>query len=123
MFDVPADASRESLIAYLQGAQRDATWSSLHKTVRFGQKDRRWLEVLAGILSRLDIKSWLYREGCSREFWVLETCAPILRAEFEPGTLEGNAALSFVRGYFDADGGMPRSPLVRLYFQFVQKNR
>jgi len=36
------------------------------------------------------------------------------------GTREG---LDYVRGYFDADGGLPRNPTARLYLQFGQKDR
>jgi hypothetical protein len=29
----------------------------------------------------------------------------------------------YVRGYFDSDGGMPRDPKARLYFQLCQKDQ
>jgi hypothetical protein len=31
--------------------------------------------------------------------------------------------LAYARGYFDAEGGIPRSPRSRFYVQFVQKDR
>jgi hypothetical protein len=31
--------------------------------------------------------------------------------------------LAYARGYFDAEGGIPRDPQARFYIQFVQKNR
>jgi hypothetical protein len=44
--------------AYLHGALHDATQSQLHRTIRFGQSDRRWLDVLAMLLRRLGQSSW-----------------------------------------------------------------
>ncbi len=59
-----------------------------------------------------------------RRPWVLETTAPFLSARFDASVLkEVQEGLDYVRGYFDADGGMPRDPAARLYFQFVQKDR
>jgi LAGLIDADG-like domain len=55
---------------------------------------------------------------------VLETTAPFLDINFDGrplvGTLEG---LAYVRGFFDAEGGMPCSQQSRLYLQFTQKSR
>jgi hypothetical protein len=83
------------------------------------------LQVLQQILKRLGSRSWIYREGRNRKFWVLETTAPFLSLSFDARQLVGSPeGLDYVRGYFfDADGGMPRHPSRRLYFQFAQKNR
>jgi hypothetical protein len=114
----------KGLEAYLHGALRDGTRSALHGTHRFGQSDPAWLDLLAEMLELLGSKSWSYREGSSRNFWVLETTAPFLDINFDArplvGTLEG---LAYVRGFFDAEGGMPCSQQSRLYLQFTQKSR
>ena len=112
-----------SLEAYLQGALRDGT-RSRSGTHRIGQSDRRWLEILAAILDVLGHRSWIYREGRDREYWVVETTAPFLSTQFDARPLAGSPqGLAYVRGYFDADGGMPRNPDARLYFQMSQKDR
>jgi hypothetical protein len=112
------------LESYLQGALRDATRSDAHKTHRYGQSDRGWLETLQSILGVLGHRSWIYREGKHREFWILETSAKFLTISFDGSTLvENEAGLDYVRGYFDADGGMPRDPRARLYVQYCQNNR
>jgi hypothetical protein len=112
------------LEAYLQGALRDGTRSARHRTHRIGQSDPGWLHLLRIILDRLGRRAWIYREGAHRSFWVLETTAAFLSLGFDArpfiGTREG---LDFVRGYFDADGGMPRSSSARLYLQYTQKDR
>jgi hypothetical protein len=54
----------------------------------------------------------------------LETSAPFLDVKYDAKPLAGTReGLDYVRGYFDADGGMPRSSSARLYLQFSQKSR
>ena len=102
----------------LLGASRDACFSRRHKTTRFAQKDRHWLEVLGFALDRLGHKSWTYSEG-KRGVYVLET------SWRDPEYVARSAedAPAFVRGYFDAEGGIPRSPTARFYIQLVQKDK
>jgi hypothetical protein len=112
-------ASNEEIAAYLLGAAHDATISAQHRTTRFGQSDSRWLDVLRDGLSRLGYRSWSYREGAGRALWVLET-------SWLPGSVPictNDQARGYVRGYFDAEGGVPRCSRARMYIQFVQKDR
>jgi hypothetical protein len=107
LLEISASGAR----AYLHGAAHDATISSRHQTVRFGQSDVRWLFVLKVLLDGLGKRSWTYREGRSRSFWVLETSAAVLVERPKFSTQEERFA--YARGYFDAEGGMPRSPSLR----------
>jgi LAGLIDADG-like domain len=112
-------ASKEEIGGYLLGAAHDGTISKRHRTTRFGQSDFRWLEVLRVALLSLGYRSWSYREGASRALWVLET-------SWLPGSVSictEHQARGYVRGYFDAEGGVPRSSGARMYIQFVQKDR
>jgi hypothetical protein len=114
----------KGLEAYLQGALRDGTYSALHRTHRFCQSNEDWLDVLGMALSMLGHRSWKYREGRSRKLWVLETTAKFLDLEFNPISLIGTqSGLSYVRGYFDSDGGMPRNAEARMYVQLCQKDK
>jgi LAGLIDADG-like domain len=114
-------ASASGARAYLHGAAHDATISQRHRTVRFGQSDVRWLEALRILVEKLGLRSWIYREGRTRNLWILETSAAVLAdVDFRSSTESRRA---YARGYFDADGGCPRTPLARFYIQFVQKNR
>jgi LAGLIDADG-like domain len=114
----------KGLEAYLQGALRDGTRSARHNTHRIGQSDRRWLVLLRSALDVLGRRGWIYREGRSRRLWVLETTAPFLSIEYDAAPLVGSEqGTHYVRGYFDAEGGMPRDPSGRLYLQFCQKDR
>jgi hypothetical protein len=105
--------------AYLQGALRDGTFNRTHKTVRISQADRRWLDVLRVLFTKLGSRSWIYREG-TRNVWVIEsTC----RLEKEPMVSTDRERAAFARGYFDAEGGIPRDVRARFYIQYVQKDR
>ena len=117
------DATDLELRCYLAGASRDGTRSDRHNTFRFGQKDRRWLDVLACCLAQLGHRSWCYREGRTRSFWVLETTAPILEFQARGLGVGSRGAAAYVRGYFDADGGIPGDERSRMYIQFTQKDR
>jgi hypothetical protein len=109
-------SSKEELRCYLSGASRDGTLSSRHRTLRISQRGTGWLNVLRVALGELGSKSWIYREG-SREVFTLETT---WQAMLEPASdAEGRA---FARGYFDAEGGVPRSLTARFYIQLVQKD-
>jgi hypothetical protein len=107
--------------SYLFGAAHDATISSRHNTVRFGQAGVEWLTVLRSLLEERGQKAWMYREGSTRNFWVLETSARWMVDRPALSTSEERRA--YARGYFDAEGGIPRNAAARFYIQFVQKDR
>jgi hypothetical protein len=110
--------------AYLQGALHDGTWAAAHRTHRISQQGTIWLRLLQQILAELGHNAWLYQEGKSRDVYVLETSARFLDIDFDPDRLTSDKARQgYVRGYFDAEGGLPRSAHVRFYIQFSQKDR
>ena len=116
--------SAARLEAYLQGSLRDGTRSVAHGTHRFGQAEIGWLETLKIALGVLGHRGWIYREGRERQFWILETSAKFLSVDFDASTLIGtDVGLDYARGYFDADGGMPRRTDSRFYVQCCQKDR
>ena len=111
------------LEAYLIGASHDGTWNEHHKTFRYTQREKSWLELIQQFLKLLGRKSWIYREGSQRSVWALETtfCPPTQLWHLEqrlPAEWVG-----YIRGFFDAEGGVPRQLNDRFYLQFVQKNR
>lgn len=103
--------------AYLVGAMHDGTFNPLHKTVRIAQADTRWLHVLQLLFRTLGHRSWIYREG-TRNVWVVESICRLQQGTF----IIAKEQTAFVRGYFDAEGGVPMASNARFYVQFVQKN-
>ncbi len=111
-------ASRAECRAYLLGASRDGTFNRLHGTTRIAQSDTRWLTLIQLLLTKLGSRSWIYREG-KRDVWVVET-------KWRDGGPTEISAMAektaFVRGYFDAEGGVPRDQARRFYIQITQKS-
>jgi hypothetical protein len=104
--------------AYLLGASHDASFSALHQTTRFTQKDPRWLVGVAALLKHVGFRSWLYQEG-QRGVYCLETSWKAVPTS----VVVTRHPDHYLRGYFDSDGGIPRDPDARFYIQFVQKDR
>ncbi len=107
------------LNAYLLGAAHDGTYNRLHRTIRISQLGAEWPHLLRLTFARLGKKSWIYPEG-KRRVWVVESSMPPPLTRFLDAA-DDRAA--YARGYFDAEGGIPRAPSGRFYIQFVQKDR
>ena len=113
--------SKSEIKAYLQGALHDAY--RRRNRIRFSQKGTEWLMVLKNLLKSLGHKSWMYQEG-NRDVYDLETTAEFLDFRFDPRTLEtSEEKAAYVRGFFDAEGGIPHSRDATFYIQLVQKDR
>jgi hypothetical protein len=112
------EATKAELHAYLAGARKDATHSLLHRTLRFSQAGTEWLDVVQLILARLGRRAWMYRES-NRPVWTLETS---YACETPTLSWSKRAKVAYARGYFDAEGGIPRQAEARFYIQLVQKD-
>jgi hypothetical protein len=110
--------------AYLLGAIHDGTFNQLHGSFRFSQKGRSWLLLLQQLLREIGKRAWIYREGRDRKVFALETTASFLDLRFDPLRLRSRTERrAYVRGYFDAEGGIPHTRHARFYIQLCQKNR
>lgn len=127
IWDDPSETTRraphQELKAYLLGALHDGTYNQKHKTFRITQANVTWLQRLQRMLELLGFRSWIYREGKERNVYALETTAKFLDLRFDPVLLRSSREqLAYVRGYFDAEGGIPRSNAAPFYIQLCQKN-
>ncbi len=103
--------------AYLLGALHDGTVRKL--TYRIVQKDREYIEFLVKEIQKLGFNAWMYKEGKTRNLYVAEFSRNLLK-DF---VIESNQdKIDYIRGYFDAEGGVSRDPKVRYYLYFAQKN-
>jgi intein-encoded DNA endonuclease-like protein len=117
---LPAMNKRE-IYAYVQGAMHDASLNK-GKRVRFGQKYPEWLETIKSLLCSVGVNSWMYKEGKDRNFYILETVCKDLDFAFDPRTLKTEGEkVAYIRGFFDAEGGIPRTN-GEFYVQLVQKD-
>ncbi len=89
----------------------------------FLKKGTEWLTILQGLIEQLGHRSWMYREG-SRDVYDLETTAVFLDFKFDVSILKtSEEKAAYIRGFFDAEGGIPHSRDALFYIQLVQKDR
>jgi len=118
-----APFSEEAIRAYLLGSLHDGTFSG-NKRFRISQKGTDWLEVLRKLFTKLGYNSWIYKEGKDREVYVLETLADFLDFKFNPLRLERKEEkINYIKGFFDAEGGIPRDSKARFYIQLTQNDK
>lgn len=118
----PFNNSKE-LKAYLLGTLHDGTFSC-NKRFRIAQKGRDWLEVLKKLFKIVGFNAWIYREGRKRNVYVLETLASFLDFGFNPLKLKSKKEkIAYVRGFFDAEGGIPQKKNNRFYIQLAVRDR
>ena len=114
--------SKKEMQAYLLGALHDASLNK-KKRYRFTQKGTEWLELLKTLFHELGYKSWIYREG-KRSVYTLETLAAFLDFKFDPICLStAKEQAAYIRGFFDAEGGVPQGLDAKFYIQLVQKDK
>ncbi len=118
-----APFSEKIIKAYFLGAIHDGTFSK-NKRFRISQKSKEWLEFLQKILKKIGYNSWIYKEGKERNVYVLETLAGFLDFCFNPlKFLSKEEKISYIRGFFDAEGGIPHNKKARFYIQLVQNDK
>lgn len=93
---------------------------TVHKsTVRISQKEKSYVQMVRDLTIASGGHAWVYREGARRALYVVEFSHSFL-GQFRPRT-NGDIA-SYARGFFDAEGGMPRDPATEPYLYFAQKD-
>jgi intein-encoded DNA endonuclease-like protein len=102
---------------YLLGALHDGTVRKL--TYRIVQKDRAYIEFLVKGIQSLGQNAWMYKEGKTRHLYVVEFSKSFLKNALIASSQD---KIDYIRGYFDAEGGISRSSKVRYYIYFAQKN-
>ena len=125
----PSETTRRSPLfkriikAYFLGALHDGTFSSNHR-FRISQKGTAWLIILRKLLKEIEYNSWIYKEGATRDVYVHETLASFLDFRFNPLALKASGEkIAYVRGFFDAEGGITHRRKAPFYIQLVQKNK
>lgn len=129
LVDDPSETTRQLpfsgkvIKSYLLGSLHDGTFSS-NKRFRISQKGLEWLEILKRLFSKIGYNSWIYKEGKERKVYVLETLADFLDFNFDPVLLTTKEEkVAYIRGFFDAEGGIPRNSKARFYIQLTQNNK
>ncbi|MCE7898259.1 MAG: hypothetical protein DPW11_02040 [bacterium] len=103
--------------SYLLGMLHDGT--KRKTTFRIAQKALAFAKMLESGIKRICGRSWYYQEGKSRDVYITEFSKVFLH---NVTIRTDQDKLDYVRGYFDAEGGIAKSPNVRFYIYFAQKN-
>ena len=103
--------------AYLSGAVHDATERKY--TYRLSQKSPVYVESIRFLVEGLGFNAWTYREGKTRDLYVVEFSKQILDG-LNIGTSKDKC--DYARGYFDSDGAVPKSSNVYPYIYFAQSD-
>lgn len=103
--------------AYLLGALHDAT--ERKTTYRIAQKSKVYIKLLAEGIKSLGQKAWVYQEGKTRNLYIVEFSKSFLRGVKINSRQD---KIDYVRGYFDAEGGVARDLKVDYYLYFAQKD-
>lgn len=104
--------------AYLIGVLHDAT--ETRNTYRIASKTLEFCEFLSAVIHGLGSGAWIYREGKTRNLWIVEFPKSLL---FGVKVKSREDKIDYIRGYFDAEGGIAKNPSVRYYLYFAQKNK
>jgi len=121
----PSETTRRAPLikAYLLGALHDGTFSS-NRRFRISQTGTEWLKILQKLFKQIGYNSWIYKEGKDRKVYVLETLADFLDFSFNPLRLKNKEEKTcYIKGFFDAEGGIPRNSKARFYIQLTQNNK
>lgn len=103
--------------AYLMGLIHDAT--ERKTTFRIAQKNEVFLRFIQEQMKLLNTKAWIYKEGKMRNVWILEFSKKFLIGTEIKSKRE---RIEYLRGYFDAEGGIAKSSKVRFYLYYCQKS-
>lgn len=104
--------------SYILGAMHDGTIRP--RTIRISQKEESYVRLLRTLIHSMGGRAWTYREGRSRHLYVVEFSRSFM-GRHRPQTRQER--IDYVRGYFDAEGGVPRGPSAAPYLYFAQKDR
>ena len=114
------DYTRASQISkhYLLGLLHDAT--ERKTTYRIATKSKDFSDFLVKGIKSLGMSAWNYKEGKNRDLWITEFSKSLLK---NTKIVAKQNKIDYVRGYFDAEGGISKHSSVRFYIYFCQKDK
>jgi len=102
---------------YLLGLLHDATERRL--TFRISQNNKEFINFIAKGIKELRGNAWVYKEGKNRKLYIVEFSKVFLKGVKIKNIKD---KIDYIRGYFDAEGGIAKSTKVRFYIYFAQKD-
>lgn len=105
-------------LSYLLGVLHDAT--KRKSTYRIATNSKAFGEILKRGIHNLGANVWMYGEGKTRDLWIVEFSQNLLKGFTITSKQQ---KIDYIRGYFDAEGGVAKDPNIRYYLYFAQKDR
>lgn len=114
------DYTRASQISkhYLLGLLHDAT--ERKTTYRIATKSKDFSDFLVKEIKNFGMSAWNYKEGKDRDLWITEFSRSLLK---DVKINSKRDKIDYIRGYFDAEGGISKHSDVRFYIYFCQKDK
>src|SRR5438132_9097005 len=112
------DVQLNDLKSYLLGAMHDGT--VLQRTLRISQREEEYVVFLRALILAKGKRAWTYREGRTRNLFVVEFSRILLDGHRLRTRKE---IIHYVRGYFDAEGAVASPVASAPYLYFGQRNR
>jgi intein-encoded DNA endonuclease-like protein len=103
---------------YLLGVLHDATKRKI--TYRISSKENSYVQFLANMIKSMNHNAWTYQEGKTRDMYIVEFSKKIMD-NVQIRTKKHK--IDYIRGYFDAEGSVPKSKKSRFYIYFSQKDK
>jgi hypothetical protein len=103
---------------YLLGLLHDAT--ERLTTYRIATKSKDFSDFLVKEIKNLGMSAWNYKEGKDRDLWITEFSKSLLK---DVKIISRENKIDYIRGYFDAEGGISKHSNVRFYIYFCQKDK
>jgi hypothetical protein len=103
--------------AYLLGVLHDSTRRKT--TFRIATKSHEFAVLLREGICLMGNMAWIYKEGKSRSVWIVEFSQSLLD-KFKLKTQKDK--IDYLKGYFDAEGGVSKTKTVRYYLYFCLKD-
>jgi hypothetical protein len=103
--------------AYLQGVIHDST--ERKTTYRIATKSKTFAVLLQRGIRLLGNNAWIYKEGKLRSVWIVEFSKSLLHGY---KLMSRQDKIDYLRGYFDAEGGISKHTSVRYYLYYAQKD-
>jgi DNA-binding transcriptional regulator WhiA len=88
-------------------------------TVRIATNCEEFSDFLIKGIKLLYANAWKYREGRLRNVWIVEFSSTLINST---SIVSIEDKVNYIRGYFDAEGGIAKQRKVRYYLYFCQKN-
>lgn len=103
--------------AYLLGVLHDST--KRKTTFRIATKSHSFAKLLQEGIQLLGRNAWVYKEGKSRSLWIVEFSQSLM-TQVKINSQQDK--IDYLRGYFDAEGGISKQSSVRYYIYYAQKD-